>query len=508
MKIRITEGQLKLLLEQSAENASYRTTQDNFFTTEDGRKFKIPKGTKFTAHNWNNVDLATVDRYDANGKYLGDSTRFYCNGGKFYNKASNQSGYEKSRTLSNVLWEKVCGNALKDEAVQLKKQQKKEDSQNSNSIYKDASGKPVPYYRSVDFTTNKQSLTQYGLNVNLQMPRPENQIHHFNLTAIYNLREIARKLQSILGGGYGCMAYGLTSIGNTKSVSIKGRTGYATCSNKLDSYSSVNGSKLIQCGSTSFGETKKGYAFVFLMDFYFSFDKILADVNGYKDISLQTPMFPDGAVEFFRKLYQGDSYNTITNEILKAPQVGCLNATKTNPHDILAGSAMLLGLIPMVGPLLALGIGSVDAALYYYEGNTKAAGITLLISLIPIVSKIPAVKAIANTTLDGLAQKAVTNGLLTSEERAALNIIDKNKNVLAKEVETYSNSMKTKAADAIRNQAKGLGKELTKGKTPVEFAKDLGSDKMRDIIGNTWGIKTKGKQYIKAGTKAVYNATV
>lgn len=493
MKILITENQLKLILEQGAENASYRTTQDNFFTTEDGEQIKIPKGTKFTAHFWNGENLATVDRYDAYGEYTGDSTRFYCDGGKFYNSVSKKSGYEKSKTLSNVLWKQVCNKALKDK----ENLQKKENTKYSGSLYKDVSGKPVAYYKSVDFTRNKQTLSEYGLNVNLEMSTPENATHHFNLVAIYNLREIARKHQSILGGGYGCMAYGLTSIGNTKSVSIKGRTGYATCSNKLDSYSSGNGAKLVGCGNTSFGDTKKGYAFVFLMDFYFSFDKILADVNGYKDISLQTPMFPNGAVEFFRSLYQGDSYNTVVNEILKVPQVGCITKTKTNPHDILAGIGLIAGFVPMVGPILALGIGSLDAAIYYYEGNTKAAGISLLVSLIPIVSKIPAVKAIANTTLEGIAQKAVTNGLLTSEERAALSLIEKNKDVIAKEVSTYSNSVKSKAAEAIKTQAKGFGKELFKTKTPTEMIKEFGENNMRDLIAKKFGIKTKGKQYIK-----------
>ena len=498
MKIFITENQLKLILEQGAENASYRTTQDNFFTTEDGEQIKIPKGTKFTAHFWNGENLATVDRYDAYGEYAGDSTRFYCDGGKFYNKASKKSGYEKSKTLSNVLLKQVCNKALKDK----ENLQKKENSKYSGSLYKDVSGKSVAYNKSVDFTRNKQTLSEYGLNVNLEMPTPENATHHFNLVAIYNLREIARKHQSILGGGYGCMAYGLTSIGNTKSVSIKGRTGFATCSNKLDSYSSGNGTKLVDCGNISFGDTKKGYAFVFLMDFYFSFDKILADVNGYKNIGLQTPMFPDGAVEFFKSLYQRDSYNTVVNEILKAPQVGCLTAQKTNPHDILVGAALIAGLIPMVGPLLALGIGSVDAALYYYEGNTKAAGITLLVSLIPIVSKIPAVKAIANTTLEGIAQKAVTNGILTSEERVALSLIEKNKDIIAKEVSTYANSLKTKAVDTIKNQAKGFGNELSKAKTPTELVKDFGEDNLRRYVAEYWGIKTKGKQYIKTAVSS------
>ena len=108
MEIVITESQLKKIISEAAQaNATYTTGQDNYFTSDKGNKIKIPKGTRFTAHNWNGKNLATVDRIEG-GKNI-PSTIFYCESGKFFNRPSNATGYDKTKVLSKVLWDKVCG---------------------------------------------------------------------------------------------------------------------------------------------------------------------------------------------------------------------------------------------------------------------------------------------------------------------------------------------------------------------------------------------------------------
>jgi hypothetical protein len=140
MKIIVTEEQIKkiinnvygnILFEETKpkpKNQTYTTVQDRLLTknTLTGGELKIPKGTRFTAHqsgdrkdkSTGGADFtASVDRI-TNGKNK-PSTVFYCNGtnaGKFWNDASKSWYYDKSKVLSGYLSKNLCTKSLADQS--------------------------------------------------------------------------------------------------------------------------------------------------------------------------------------------------------------------------------------------------------------------------------------------------------------------------------------------------------------------------------------------------------
>jgi len=137
MKIIVTEEQINLIInniysnilfeqtKDTPKNQSYTTTQDRLLTknTLTGGQLKIPKGTRFTAHQNGDKKLTTptyttsVDRI-TNGKNK-PSTVFYCNGtnaGKFWNDASKSWYYDKSKVLSGYLSKNLCTKSFADQS--------------------------------------------------------------------------------------------------------------------------------------------------------------------------------------------------------------------------------------------------------------------------------------------------------------------------------------------------------------------------------------------------------
>jgi len=110
-----------------------------------------------------------------------------------------------------------------------------------------------------------------------------------------------------------------------------------------------------------------------------------------------------------------------------------LNAfTSEERHTIIQIAAFGSLFIPVVGPLISLGLDVADATLYASEGDNYQAGLTLAFSLIPgaqLVSKIPAVKQLGKKGLITLLKKAQipkVSSKLTELEKTALEQITKN----------------------------------------------------------------------------------
>jgi len=80
-----------------------------------------------------------------------------------------------------------------------------------------------------------------------------------------------------------------------------------------------------------------------------------------------------------------------------------------DPHALTAILGLATAFIPVVGPFISAGIGLVDAAMYYNEGDKKSAGMVAVLSMIPfasgIVSKIPAIKKIGPKGMALIAKK-------------------------------------------------------------------------------------------------------
>ena len=110
-----------------------------------------------------------------------------------------------------------------------------------------------------------------------------------------------------------------------------------------------------------------------------------------------------------------------------------------NPHTFLSAAQVVTAFIPVAGPFISMAIGLGDAALYYDEGDKKAAGFTAVFSMIPFVIEIPAVKQLGVKGMAALGSK-VSKGekVFSPLEKEALVAIEKNQSVIKQGLEKAS----------------------------------------------------------------------
>ena len=151
------------------------------------------------------------------------------------------------------------------------------------------------------------------------------------------------------------------------------------------------------------------------------------------------------------------------------------NWYKQNAHSV--NNILQLGslFIPVIGPLVAAGIGLADAAVYAKEGKTSEAGIVAVFSLLPgigaVVNKIPGVKQLGQKGMQALASKVLTKAPLTSVEQGVLAGVQANsaliqqqanatvKNMAAKAVATASNNTTKKSLQHVAKHGIEKGAE-------------------------------------------------
>ncbi len=107
------------------KNQTYTTVQDRTLVKLGNTfsSFKIPKGTRFTAHQTGDKKL-TTPTYTASVDRIKDgknkpSTVFYCNGknaGKFWNSVANVWLIDKTKVLSGYLTKNLCGKSFGDQS--------------------------------------------------------------------------------------------------------------------------------------------------------------------------------------------------------------------------------------------------------------------------------------------------------------------------------------------------------------------------------------------------------
>jgi hypothetical protein len=111
-----------------------------------------------------------------------------------------------------------------------------------------------------------------------------------------------------------------------------------------------------------------------------------------------------------------------------------------DPHTLLQVAEIGTAFIPVVGPMISMGIGLADAALYYKEGDKKSAALTAAFSMIPgiatLVKKIPGVKELGEKGMAALASK-ISKGskTFTKEEVNIINNINKSSDEVISEVQ-------------------------------------------------------------------------
>jgi hypothetical protein len=535
MEILITESQYIKIFEQQKKvtqtvvpkNATY-VTQNEWTLSSDstfGGDLKIPKGTKFTAHQigdpkvmddggekyWVSVDrMVDVGKFDPYAKVpqkqkITYSTIFWCKGenaGKFWNAPSKSWYVDEKKILSNQLSKNLCYKAYGDqyniknadkwlEQSELKKNKESLEGYKKTSIYKNANGVGVPYVLSVDYARNVKYLSGLGLLTNKLPTTPENQSHHFNLSALLSIKTINDNFINSVGAGLSsCLNIGIFATMPHKKFP---NYGYNTAI-KL---SSDPGSLLEGIVKA---KDKELYANFILTDFIFNYPKLINDVNagGTNKMSanggLSTEYFPDGVMRFMEGWYKSYNVSAISTYMNSLPQPRCGGGggiTSEDMHLLLDGLQIVSLFIPVAGPFIAAGIGTINSATYFAEGKNTEAAITLGLSLLPIISKIPGVKQIATTTLESIAVKIASKApTFTALEGSALKTLLENSKALKSELKAYITQ--TSENPTVQKWIK----------TAIEQGEKKVDEKIRDNIQSNTGIYTSVKQVSKAGIKS------
>ena len=112
------------------------------------------------------------------------------------------------------------------------------------------------------------------------------------------------------------------------------------------------------------------------------------------------------------------------------------------PHRVLEIMSIASIFIPVVGPLVSMGLGFVDSAIYMKEGKKKEAAVAAILSILPkvteVVASIPAVKQLGQKGMQALANKLASNMELGMLEKRALEDILRKKSMVYKAVQDYT----------------------------------------------------------------------
>lgn len=98
-------------------------------------------------------------------------------------------------------------------------------------------------------------------------------------------------------------------------------------------------------------------------------------------------------------------------------------------HEILDGLAIITFFIPVVGPLLSLGIEVGNASLYAAEGDNESAALAAAFALIPggeYIRSIPAIKNVSKSAIIKIFQKANKGRALSNIDKEILEAIAEN----------------------------------------------------------------------------------
>lgn len=123
------------------------------------------------------------------------------------------------------------------------------------------------------------------------------------------------------------------------------------------------------------------------------------------------------------------------------------------PHRVLELMSIGTLFIPVVGPLVSLGLGFADSAIYMKEGKKKEAAVAAILAILPqvteVVTAIPAVKQLGQKGMQALANKLAQNMELGLLEKRALEDIMRKKSLVYKAVQDYTRKIVGTASQKV-----------------------------------------------------------
>ncbi len=176
--------------------------------------------------------------------------------------------------------------------------------------------------------------------------------------------------------------------------------------------------------------------------------------------------------------------DTIDQKYEKQPYVSKVPyVSNWNWHDALPILQVAALFVPVVGPLLAVGIGAADAAVYYSEGRNEEAALSMMLLALPGVSKIPGVKDIGKDTIKSIVSKIGTSKVLTKLETSTVGKIAKNAKSLRDEMTNFISSTSSKPT---------VQQSMKAGKS--EVLKKVKDNIKSNVFGEYGGFITRPKE--------------
>ena len=328
--------------------------------------------------------------------------------------------------------------------------------------------------------------------VGYTLPKPMSANHHFNIASLYSIKQITDFQANQVGwNNKECMAIGLASLGNVKMKS-----------KLLNSYDSslkqlIDDPKSRIYFAPNFSKTvSPSYANFFLSDFYFQFGKLVKDVvdGGYGQ-SVGSVYFPEGVYNFMATYYGTTNIFQI-KRVLQTSKPTCQGGgmTPEQAHNVISTLTFISAFIPFVGPFIAAGLGTADAAILWSEGKKGEAALTAALSLIPFAAEIPALKGVGQEVFQSIATKTISKIPLNPSELEVVGKITNAKgefDAVAKKwiasktsnpvVQEFTNIVKKKGEAAIANKIEdAIGVPITK-KQVTSKAKDYAKHYATDL---------------------------
>jgi hypothetical protein len=123
-----------------------------------------------------------------------------------------------------------------------------------------------------------------------------------------------------------------------------------------------------------------------------------------------------------------------------------------DPHTRNTILAIGVAFIPVVGPALSMGVAAYDAKLYWNEGKKKEAALTLFLGLLPVISKIPAIKQLGTKGMSQLATKIIAGTTeLTALENEVVKVLKVNPSLIESARTYIKNQAISKGVDVAQN---------------------------------------------------------
>lgn len=516
MRVIITENQFKSIIEQATKpkpaNQTYTLVKDRILTknTMLGGELKIPKGTRFTAHQYGDKKdkstggasfTASVDR--KKGNKIVPSTVYYCTGnnaGKFWNSVSKSWYYDKTKVLSGYLSKNLCGKSFGDQYYwenaskwEEQKQKKERDEYCSkNGQFVNSKGGKACYETSTEYQKNYQFLKSQGLIVDsfggYTFWKPSSPNQHYNLAALYSMKYLTDIQTNRLGwNNTECLQIGLSSLGNVKMTS-----------KKLSSYDTSIKDMINNPQSPIWTQNKNKitplYANFILSDFYFKWNDLLKDVLNSKE-SNATVYFPEGVYNFMAAFYNSVNASQIKGvyDRVKPTCVGG-GLTAEEGHKVIENLQIASMFIPFVGPLLAAGLGIADSAIYFSQGKTAEAGLTMAFSILPFASEIPALKNVGAATFEKIAEKTINKIPFNPEELKVIETINNHKAEIKKLSDDFIKKQSSnKTVQEMLSIAKNKGEEALADKIKEKTGIDIKVPTSKKEVGKL--VKGQAKSY-------------